>query len=118
MAYNDSPPKNKTSLEPFNPVLPEFHLDPYSMYAHYRSHDPVHWSPPPRPEVSGTWYLTKYADILNLLKDPRVGRELHKANPSEEAVATDPAQHFVKMLSQWLALRDPPDHTRSSPKFS
>jgi pimeloyl-[acyl-carrier protein] synthase len=92
----------------FNPYLPEVHEDPYPLYHRLRAEDPVHRSP------LGFWVLTRHADVLAVLRDPRMSRdprhservellrssaELDQLLASEEAA---PSMLFV----------DPPDHTR------
>jgi len=53
----------------FNPLLPEFHANPYPFYHQLREKDPVH-------ETSmGFWVLTRYDDVVMSLRDPRFGRE-------------------------------------------
>jgi len=53
----------------FNPLLPEFHANPYPFYRRLREADPVHLS------TFGTWILTRYDDAVMVLRDPRFGRE-------------------------------------------
>lgn len=87
----------------FNPLLPEFRLNPYPMYQRLREEDPVHQSMIPR-----TWVLSRYADVLLVLRDARFGR----ADAEEfwrERLGEGPA---LPVLSKWMLFRDPPDHTR------
>src|SRR4029453_8794703 len=49
----------------FNPLLPEFHANPYPFYHALREKDPVHQSP------MGFWVLTRYDDVVTSLRDPR-----------------------------------------------
>ena len=53
----------------FNPLLPEFHADPYPFYKRLREKEPVHQSP------MGFWVLTRYDDCVAVLRDQRFGRE-------------------------------------------
>lgn len=86
----------------FDPYRPEFHADPYPFYHRLRREDPVHQSP------MGFWVLTRYEDVVTVLRDPRFGREgfeqLFTAVYGEE---TDPGR-----LPRSMLVRDPPDHTR------
>jgi cytochrome P450 len=50
----------------FNPMDPEFLADPYPMYHRLRTEDPVHHSP------LGFWVLTRYEDVVAVLRDPRL----------------------------------------------
>ncbi|HEY7033679.1 MAG TPA: hypothetical protein VH482_20255, partial [Thermomicrobiales bacterium] len=57
----------------FNPYRPEFRRDPYPTYHRFRDADPVNWGDAPGLGSEGCWYLFRYADVLGLLRDPRVG---------------------------------------------
>jgi cytochrome P450 len=85
----------------FNPLLPEFHANPYPFYRALREEDPVHESP------LGFWVCTRYDDAVMILRDPRFGREgMADLLESRLGIAQDSA-HTRDML-----FRDPPDHTR------
>src|SRR5215467_1480188 len=85
----------------FNPMDPEFVADPYPTYDRLRTEDPVHHSP------LGFWVLTRYADVIAMLRDPRLVKE---------PIAAFVAQRFGMAVPPGLGLsmldRDPPDHTR------
>jgi cytochrome P450 len=85
----------------FNPMDPEFVADPYPTYHRLRADDPVHHSP------LGFWVLTRYEDVVAVLRDPRLAKE---------AIAAFVAARFGVALPPGLGLsmldRDPPDHTR------
>ena len=84
----------------FNPMAPEFVADPYPTYHRLRGEDPVHLSP------LGFWVLTRYEDVVSVLRDPRFVKE-----PIADFVAArlgyTPPGVGLSMLD-----RDPPDHTR------
>src|SRR6266540_2480899 len=61
----------------FNPFLPEVHEDPYPLYHELRRAEPVHRSP------IGFWVLTRHADVLALLRDPRTSRDPRSSEPVE-----------------------------------
>ena len=86
----------------FNPLLPEFHANPYPFYHALREKDPVHQSP------MGFWVLTRYDDVVMSLRDPRFGRDgfapLLEANYGPEGGEGN--------LPRSMLMRDPPDHTR------
>jgi pimeloyl-[acyl-carrier protein] synthase len=85
----------------FNPLLPEFHANPYPFYRRLREADPVHHS------ALGIWVLTRYDDAVMILRDPRFGRE-GMADLLEARLGYDTdVSHTRDML-----FRDPPDHTR------
>lgn len=105
-------------MEPFSPVGPEFRHDPYAVYRRYRERDPVHRSIANsaltnRAETPGFWYLFRHADVAEVLRDPRFGRELHRVLPPEFFPVLPASQKpFYEMAAKWMLLRDPPDHTR------
>ena len=86
----------------FNPFLPEFIADPYPFYRRLRELDPVHRT------GLGFWVLTRYDDVVALLRDPRFGRERYRellqARFGDEAPSGG--------VSGSMLFRDPPDHTR------
>jgi pimeloyl-[acyl-carrier protein] synthase len=86
----------------FNPLLPEFHADPYPFYRRLREQDPVHQSP------LGFWVLTRYDDCVTALRDPRFGREAFAQLLAD--VYGDGTG--VGALPRSMLFRDPPDHTR------
>jgi len=85
----------------FNPMDSEFVADPYPMYQRLQADDPVHHSP------LGFWVLTRYADVIASLRDPRL---------IKEPIAAFVAARFGMAVPPGLGLsmldRDPPDHTR------
>lgn len=85
----------------FNPMDPAFVADPYPTYHRLRAEDPVHRSP------LGFWVLTRYEDVVAVLRDPRCAKE---------AIAAFVAAHFGVAVPPGLGIsmldRDPPDHTR------
>ncbi len=88
-----------TSELEFNPFRPEFREDPYPFYHRLRAEDPVHRTP------MGFWVLTRYDDVVMVLRDPRFGRKgfeeiLQARFGGEAGMATS------------MLFRDPPDHTR------
>ena len=86
---------------PFNPMDPEFVADPYPMYQRLQADDPVHHSP------LGFWVLTRYADVIASLRDPRLIKEPIAAFVAARFGMTVPPGLGLSMLD-----RDPPDHTR------
>src|SRR5262245_1568587 len=86
----------------FNPFLPEFHAIPNPFYHRLRAADPVHRTP------MGLWVLTRYDDIVSVLRDPRDGREeFDQILANVYGEDTTNASRARSML-----FRDPPDHTR------
>src|SRR5690242_4627344 len=81
----------------FNPMDPEFIADPYPTYRRLRAEDPVHRTP------MGFWALTRYDDIVGVLRDSRLG----KGAIGAQAAAREGGAANLSML-----VMDPPDHTR------
>ncbi len=86
----------------YNPLLPEFHANPYPFYRRLREEDPVHASP------LGIWVLTRYEDAVMVLRDARFGREGIAALQEARLGAARPRPKN----SRDMLFRDPPDHTR------
>jgi cytochrome P450 len=85
----------------FNPLLPEFHANPYPFYRRLREADPVHHG------ALGIWVLTRYDDVVMALRDPRFGREgMAEVMEARLGVPARPAN------TRDMLFRDPPDHTR------
>jgi pimeloyl-[acyl-carrier protein] synthase len=88
--------------ELFNPFAPEFHADPYPFYHRLRSIDPVYQTP------MGFWVLTRYDDVVMVLRDSRFGRDgFEQVLASVYGDDKEPGQ-----LPRSMLFRDPPDHTR------
>jgi pimeloyl-[acyl-carrier protein] synthase len=83
----------------FNPMDPAFVADPYPTYHRLHAEDPVHHSP------LGFWVLTRYEDVVAVLRDPRFAKE---------AIAAVVAARLGRAPAAPLSMldRDPPDHTR------
>ena len=88
-------------MNSFNPMDPEFLADPYPTYRRLRTEDPVHRSP------LDFWVLTRYEDVVAVLRDARFIKEPLAAFVAARFGAAVPPGVGVSMLD-----RDPPDHTR------
>jgi len=84
-----------------NPMDPEFLADPYPMYHRLRAEDPVHRSP------LGFWVLTRYDDVVSVLRDPNFAKEAIAAFVAQRLGVDSTVGIGISMLD-----RDPPDHTR------
>jgi cytochrome P450 len=92
----------------FNPLDPSFRIDPYRAYARLREEEPVHQT------ALGSWVVSRYADCIALLKDPRASSDLRHEMLYRRAVEQgliDPDQELLQRTPPFLVL-DPPDHTR------
>ncbi|MDE0603541.1 MAG: cytochrome P450 [bacterium] len=89
-------------------LSPERIADPHSYFSVLREHDPVHWN-----EKYRAWFIHRYDDVLDALRDPRFSSERIGAaydRLTEEQKAE--RQPTYDILMDWLVFRDPPDHTR------
>ncbi len=91
----------------FNPLDPAFRADPYPFYDRLRSEDPVH-------QAGGRWVISRYADCVSLMRDPRSSSDATKSGGYARSVVERGGSKPDKRL---LAMRpflilDPPDHTR------
>lgn len=86
---------------------PSFYEDPYPAYARLRAERPLDWCRPLR-----AWTVTRYADVVALLRDTRVGSNRPEALLSQVAADEMPRlRPLLDSLAQWVVLNDPPAHT-------
>ena len=76
----------------FNPMDPEFVADPYPTYRRLQAEDPVHHSP------LGFWVFTRYADVIAMLRDPRLIKEPIAAFVAARALSSAPPRVTVVAL--------------------
>ena len=102
-------PASQAVATRFNPLLPEFVVDPHPQLHRLRAEDPVHYS-----SAIGVWILTRYADVHMALRDPRFSCAAGNWEHYEKfflrgGSRTSP---MAEMYSKWMLQTDPPDHTR------
>jgi cytochrome P450 len=92
-------------------IAAEFHTNPYPAYHRLRDEEPIYWS-----EAWGAWVLTRYADVIQALRDHRhfssenrLPALLEHLRPEDRALAAPLENHFS---TKGLIHSDPPDHTR------
>ena len=92
---------------------PEATADPYTYYGRLREEDPIHWNP-----LYETWVLTRYADVVWVLRHPELfSSEIFLRDPHPPVppiLETDQALYAFNKhyLSHWFLRRDAPDHLR------
>lgn len=88
-------------------ATPEFHQDPYPLYARMRREHPVYRS------SQGIWYLTGYADVDAALRDLRLSKD-HARMRCWHARQTgrDDLGRLRDRFGRSMLHADPPDHTR------
>ena len=82
--------------------------DPHSYFSVLRAHDPVHWN-----EKYRAWFIHRYDDVLDALRDSRFSSE--RIGAAYDRLTGDQKaqrQPTYDILMDWLVFRDPPDHTR------
>ncbi len=94
----------------FNPLHPRLYANPYPIYRRLREQDPVH-----RSYLMGGYALTRYPDVLSVLRDERFSADDRNQRGFEKDLERrrrlgllDPDETpGISMLRT-----DPPDHTR------
>jgi cytochrome P450 len=91
----------------FNPFDPEFRKNPYPTYHRLLIEDPVQQSP------LGGLILSRYADCVSLLRDPRASSDFRKSDAFRDQVAAQGLDYDVLLAeNRPFLFLDPPDHTR------
>ncbi len=78
---------------------------PHAELRRLRSEDPVSWQS--EPSGSGFWAVTRYHDVLEVLRNPTVF-----SSERGGVLLADPPADFLRKLRENLLNRDPPAHTR------
>ncbi len=81
---------------------PQFKANPYPFYARLRTEAPVY---PTRALSRQVWLVTRYDDVLQVLKDERFANDWSPRMPWV-------LLRFAKPLTRGMLNRDAPDHTR------
>lgn len=90
-------------------MAPEVIVDPHSYYRSLQEAEPIHYN-----EKWGGWVLTRYDDVVQVLRDhhrfssDRMGF-LEKELSEEQRGGYAP---IFEVLSRWFVFADPPFHTR------
>lgn len=87
----------------FNPFGAGFTADPYPHYRELREADPVHRS------FMGTWIVTRYADVNEVLRDPGYSSELGNWEGFDRRYRRRPAVSWL--LTRSVLNTDEPAHT-------
>ncbi len=97
----------------FRPLDPDVREDPYPIYARLRRDHPVGWATTPAPGFLGFWFVSRYQDVFDGLRDDRFGRELRKVlPPGAFPPVPEEDRPLYAMIGHWMLFKDPPDHTR------
>jgi len=94
----------------YDPFALEFRIDPYPHYAALRRHCPVYWA-----ERAKTWVVSRYVEVVGVLKDPERFSSDAMATVLLGATADDSSAHARGRTAPApgnLVTHDPPTHTR------
>ncbi len=84
--------------------------DPYRRYAALRAAGPLLWSDE---ALGGSWVLTRYADIVSALQDPRLSSARADAFARQfDARRERELDAFTTTSARWLLFMDAPQHAR------
>jgi cytochrome P450 PksS len=87
-----------------------FKADAYPYYARLRAEAPVHSVRLPSGPV--VWLVTRYDDVVALLKDPRLAKDRRNAQGSKPFSRLPGILGFLQAIEHNMLDLDPPDHTR------
>src|SRR5260221_14273179 len=90
----------------------DFQRDPYPYYHRQRAEEPVHYRG--LSDGAHPWWLTRYADIARLLRDPRLSARKLPRIDLERAASAEPGTlpPVVNLLVNGMLACDPPAQTR------
>src|SRR5574340_68721 len=104
-----------TATIPANAITPvdvtsaKFKANPFPFYAQLRAEAPVF---PVTIMKQRAWLLTRYDDVLNVLKDERFAKDRRNAMTAEQLKKSPWVPSMFKPLERNMLDLDSPDHTR------
>ena len=91
---------------------PKFKANPFPFYAQLRAEAPVFPVTVPIPTKQRAWLITRYDDVLDVLKDARFAKSPYNAMSPEQLKKRPWVPSMFKPLEQNMLDLDSPDHTR------
>ncbi len=88
---------------------PQFKASPYAFYARLRAEAPVF--PVTLPDKQTAWLVTRYDDVVMVLKDDRFAKDRRNALTPEQLARMPWIPSFAKPLTRNMLDLDPPDQT-------
>lgn len=107
MSINTITVQNTDFATEYQPLIPPQRDNPYPIYARARKEAPVFYSP----ELN-IWFVTRYDDISQVLKDPTRFSSVHNFDPAfplPPEVLEVLKQGYPSIFT--MVVSDPPDHT-------
>ena len=101
-----SPPLPQADV---NIASPQFKASPYAFYARLRAEAPVF--PVTLPDKQTAWLVTRYDDVVMVLKDDRFAKDRRNALTPEQLARMPWIPSFAKPLTRNMLDLDPPDQT-------
>lgn len=95
-----------------NIVSAEFKADPFPLLARLRATEPVHRTTLPDKVKTPVWLVTRYEDVIALLKDERFPKNRRSALTPEQLRRLPWVPPMFRPLERNMLDLDPPDHTR------
>lgn len=90
---------------------PLFKAEPFHTFAAMRRADPIY--PHHAPDGATIWYITRYEDVVTVLKDTHnFVKDVTQARPERASLYSSPARPVHPGLNQNMLFSDPPAHTR------
>jgi cytochrome P450 len=91
----------------FDPNAPDFISDPYPTYSRLHQESPIFWHEP-----SNMWFVATHEDLVTLMRDRRLGRQISHIDPSRLPARNPDYAPFDMLSDNSLFDKEPPDHTR------
>ena len=89
----------------FDPSDPIFLRNPYPVYDRMRASSSI-------PEAEGSWFLTRHAEVMSALRDPKLSSNPAHRREDDRAGSLRSIPFLADGTLALMLLADPPDHTR------
>lgn len=106
---------NLTTTTPYENIditTSAFHANPFPFYAYLRAEAPVFKVQLPYPLKRPAWIVSRYDDVMTVLKDERFSKDKFKVMTPEQRAKQPYTPAAFKALERTLLDLDAPDHTR------
>jgi cytochrome P450 PksS len=91
-------------------MSPAFRSDPYQIYARWRAESPV--LRVRMPDKPFAWLVTRYADAVTVLKDPRFANDWRRVLTPQQAAKMPWVPRVFQIVQRNMINVDEPDHAR------